>query len=266
MNKLTIPMLGALCLLSSGGAAQEMTTLGGKKIVGGESTTVKEHPWQAAIIAMRSDGDFLCGGSVIAENWILTAAHCFGADGNAATAKAKVNVTNYVDEGSWLSTSEIIVSEAYNSVTHEHDIALVRVDSTQPGSVVPLAVDETPLAMGEDLVVTGWGATSENGPDSPTLLKATIPYIDNQTCNAPESYNGKITSTMLCAGNPGGGEDSCQGDSGGPLVKGTKPEEAILVGIVSFGEGCARKLKYGVYTRVSKERDWIRSALAKSEQ
>ena len=87
-----------------------------------------------------------------------------------------------------------------------------------------------------------------------------IPVIDNSVCNAAESYQKSITNNMLCAGEREGGKDSCQGDSGGPLVLGTK-NEARLIGIVSWGEGCARKDKYGVYTRVSSVYDWIYSSV-----
>jgi trypsin len=88
------------------------------------------------------------------------------------------------------------------------------------------------------------------------LLRATVPYIDNATCNEPISYNGEILAGMMCAGHRDGGIDACQGDSGGPLVWRSQ-DGPILVGVVSFGDGCARRLKYGVYSRLSYYRDWI---------
>ena len=246
-----------LSLIGCPVAADEAKLLGGTKIVGGEPTTIAEHPWQAALIASRSDGSFLCGGSIVSERWILTAAHCFGADGSFAQANVKVNATKYETEGSWMSSKKVIVNEAYDPKTNEHDIALVEVESTSPGLVIPLAAPSTKLAVGENLIVTGWGATTEGGNGSSVLLKVAVPYVDRDTCNATDSYNGAIGPGMLCAGNPGGGADSCQGDSGGPIVKGANPQSAILVGVVSFGEGCARALKYGVYTSVAAERQWI---------
>jgi len=160
-------------------------------------------------------------------------------------------------EGSWVEAARFVVHPNYDPNTHEHDIAMLQVPTTIRAKVIPMAAASTPLAPGEPLLVAGWGVLNEAGQRTTTLMKATVPYVDNATCNLPQSYDGKIRDTMMCAGENGGGVDSCQGDSGGPLVKGTKAEEAILVGIVSFGDGCAEKLKYGVYTRVSTERNWI---------
>ena len=93
------------------------------------------------------------------------------------------------------------------------------------------------------------------------MRKTTVPYIDNAKCNDQDSYGGKIRSRMMCAGYQKGGKDSCQGDSGGPLVW-HSPNGAILVGVVSFGEGCAKENKPGVYTRVSVYREWISRTIA----
>jgi trypsin len=214
------------------------------------------------MIVDRDDGSFLCSGSIISQNWAVTAAHCFGKNPSTAKAKIKLNVTNYRTEGSWKSAEKIIVSEGYNDSTHEHDVALVRGSFLSAGRIIPLAAPETPLSIGEKLVVSGWGDT-EKGVPSDDLLMTYVPYVTNETCNRPESYNNKIQDGMLCAGEKGA--DSCQGDSGGPLAKGETPATAILVGVVSFGYGCGEKLKYGVYTRVSSERDWIRKTTAANE-
>ena len=98
--------------------------------------------------------------------------------------------------------------------------------------------------------VTAEGASSPSRP----LLKASVPYVDNTVCNDASAYNGRIKPGMICAGYREGGVDACQGDSGGPLVWRTS-DGPVLVGVVSFGEGCG--LKYGTYTRVSAYRDWI---------
>jgi secreted trypsin-like serine protease len=93
------------------------------------------------------------------------------------------------------------------------------------------------------------------------LRKAAVPVVDTRVCNEPASYNGAIREHMLCAGHKQGGTDSCQGDSGGPLVlRGS--DGPVLVGVVSWGVGCARKLKYGVYTRVADYRRWINGIIA----
>lgn len=99
------------------------------------------------------------------------------------------------------------------------------------------------------------------GRPSPILRKASVPVVDTAVCNGPDSYNGQIKEHMICAGHKEGGIDSCQGDSGGPLVL-NGADGAVLVGVVSWGKGCAQKLKYGVYTRVAENRNWINRVVA----
>ncbi|QND62370.1 serine protease [Mesorhizobium huakuii] len=224
----------------------------------GKPTTIEEHPWQVALLI---NGNF-CGGSVIAERWIVTAAHCLADEKDDVKVEVKVGATDYHDGVSFYAKS-FFVHEEYNPDTCEHDVALVRVDSTQPAAIIPLATSSTQIAIGEGLTVSGWGNTldvgesSDGGEPSDQLLKGTVPYVENETCNGPDSYAGGIFPGMMCAGSISGGTDACQGDSGGPLTKGNSPEDAILVGIVSTGDGCGKRLKYGVYTRVSSEREWI---------
>ncbi len=103
--------------------------------------------------------------------------------------------------------------------------------------------------------VTGWGTTSEGGKSSHALIIVSVPYVEQDVCN--NSYGGAIKGSMLCAGKKG--SDSCQGDSGGPLV--LKSANGP-VGVVSFGEGCGRENKYGVYTRVSSYQRWIQDNTA----
>jgi trypsin len=246
-------MVGASCP-----SAQEEIKSFGRRIVGGEPTTIEEHPWQ---IALQSIGLFHCGGSIVAYRWVLTAAHCFHPVPEAGKVKVKAGATNYLADGVWTDIEQIVVHEAYNPITQMNDIALLKLKSPPNGKIIPMADASLVLPVAEPLEVTGWGTTSEGGKPSSDLLKATVPYVDNATCNASESYNGGIGSGMMCAGHRDGGVDSCQGDSGGPLVW-KSPDGPVLVGVVSFGEGCARKLKYGVYTRVSAYRDWIVKTIA----
>jgi secreted trypsin-like serine protease len=149
-----------------------------------------------------------------------------------------------------------VVHESYDRATQQNDIALIKLKSPIAGRVIPLAAGSLMVPTGQPLEVTGWGATTEGSGASSTLLRATVPLADTAGCNARDAYNGRIKEGMLCAGYREGGIDSCQGDSGGPLVWRTA-DGPVLVGIVSWGDGCARKLKYGIYTRVSVFRDWI---------
>jgi trypsin len=255
-------LAGALSILSVANAsAQEEIKLGGRRIVGGEPTVIQEHPWQVAFTIRKPSGTFLCGGAIIRQKWVLTAAHCFSQDTRAGDVKLKAGVTNFVTEGTWAETGQLVIHQNYNAATQINDIALVRLNLAANGRIIPLVSPPGLLSPGEPLEVTGWGATSEGGSSSRNLLKATVPFVDNEACNAPSAYGGRVSAGMLCAGYREGGIDACQGDSGGPLVWKT-PDGPVLVGIVSFGDGCARKLKYGVYTRVSAYRDWILGMIA----
>lgn len=221
------------------------------RIIGGKPTSISEHPWQVAMRIHRDGQDYLCSGSIISQHWILTAAHCVVGT-TARDVQVKSNVTNFVDEGSWITVDEIRVHEKYDPGTYVNDIALLRLARKPDGQLVPLG-DEARLD-GKLLTVSGWG-TTDSGEVSKELRQVAVPYVDNETCKA--SYGkDNITPGMLCAGRKEGGVDSCQGDSGGPLEL-RDSGSATLVGVVSHGRGCALKLFYGVYTRVSAYRTWI---------
>ena len=256
-----IALIAGTVGISSAQAQGHVVKLGERRIVGGEKTDIKDHPWQVLIFIESPLGTFQCGGSLIAPKWVLTAAHCFGEAGPSPRSKVKSGVTN-INDGLWVDAEKIVVHQGYDRRTHENDIALVKLKSPAAnGKIIPLATKATPIDVGEFLEVTGWGTTSEGGSTPDVLLKAKVPYVTNETCNAPASYDGAILPGMMCAGDSKGGTDACQGDSGGPLVA-RKADGAWLVGVVSFGEGCARKLKYGVYTRVSAYLDWINAVVS----
>ncbi len=250
-----------LCLLAVAfvTTARADDDIGGRRrIFGGVPTTIDKHPWQVAIFIDSPDNrrKFLCGGSLIYQRWILTAAHCLADTTPAGIIHVKAGVTDYNASGGWLDAKQIVKNPSYNSITHENDIALIELKTPPSDSisqVIPLAGSATALG-GKELEVTGWGKM-ETGTQPNKLMVAYVPYVDNAECNKPESYDGRIKPTMMCAGKKG--IDSCQGDSGGPLVLGKNRDEAILVGVVSFGEGCGEPNKFGVYTRVSAFRDWI---------
>jgi len=233
-------------------------------IVGGEDAAVGELPWQVLVLP----GPYMCGGSLITAEWVVTAAHCVVDDFDNPMPPSAIQVrageyNRSQNDGTeqQRGVSTVIVHPSYNSPPNDNDIALLRLASpvTFGPSVAPIPLVSSPehdplVVPGVMSLVSGWGATSEGGSTATILQKVRVPIVSNATCNA--AYGGGITASMLCAGFAEGGKDSCQGDSGGPLVV---PEGNgwRLAGVVSFGTGCARPNLYGVYARVSSFTSWI---------
>ena len=123
----------------------------------------------------------------------------------------------------------------------------------------PIDINPEPPAVGIDATVVGWGVTDVTSSTVVTNLREVVlPIVSNETCNAPESYDGRITENMLCAGLAEGGADACFGDSGGPLMV-YSDGAWKLTGVVSFGQECALPDKYGVYMRITAFENWILS-------
>jgi transmembrane serine protease 11D len=232
-----------------------------RRIIGGIAVDIKDFEWQVALVRgyapdpVRSQ---FCGGTLIAQDVVLTAAHCVD---NSIVRKdaSRIDVIDgtafYAVGGERLHVKAIFIHPQWNASTNDYDFALLKLASLSTLGKAATLQSEVPR-VGIKATVSGWGALSEGGNGSPDLLAATVPLISTEECNKKESYNSEITSQMLCAGERDGGIDSCQGDSGGPLVVEHTP---FLIGVVSFGEGCARSLKYGVYARVSAAIPWIHS-------
>lgn len=233
-----------------------------RPIVGGVPAASGAWPWQAAIESRWAPGsqyEFLCGGSVIAERWVLTAAHCLEVGTSAQDLRVRVG-TNYLEAGGQVSSVERIAAHAdFVPATFDNDIALLEL--TDPVGVVPvsvvsaLQVDQL-AAAGTIGTVTGWGALSEGGTPSPYLQQVDVPFWFMSGCRAAYGV-ASITANMFCAGLEEGGRDSCQGDSGGPLVYQTADGGYLQAGIVSWGGGCAQPMNPGVYTNVAEYAQWI---------
>ena len=228
-------------------------------IVGGQEATPGAYPWQVSLRGCRSCRHF-CGGSIISDEWIVTAAHCVSANEDYWIAVGEHEL--YSDGTKLIKTSETIPHERYNRPTQiNNDIALLRLSEklTFTDQIQPICVHNSDtMALnddGDNVMVTGWGTLSEGGSISDTLQEITVPLVSNAECNDP--YGGDITQQMMCAGLPEGGKDACQGDSGGPLVFKHTTGQWTLAGVVSWGYGCAREGIPGVYARVGEFTDWI---------
>ncbi|KAF4026120.1 hypothetical protein G4228_018325 [Cervus hanglu yarkandensis] len=232
------------------------------RIVGGTDASWGEWPWQVSLQVKLRAQSHLCGGSIIGRQWVLTAAHCF--DGLLLSNIWRIyggilNLSEITTETSFSQVKEIIVHPNYKVSEGSHDIAIIKLEAPlnftdlQKAICLPSKDDTKPVYT--DCWITGWGFTEEKGKIQNTLQKANIPLISNEECQ--KSYRDyKITKQMICAGYKEGGKDACKGDSGGPLV--CQHEETWhLVGITSWGEGCARREQPGVYTKVAEYMDWI---------
>jgi len=232
-------------------------------VVGGQPASPGEYPWQALIFV---DG-FMCGGSLIDAEWVLTAAHCVYNYWGSVYQPSDFQVTlgdyyrNLNDGREQIKTvSQVIAHGNYNSTTNDYDVALLRLSSPAVLNtyVSTISLNSTGnIATGTMATVTGWGTTSSGGSSSNVLMEVDVPVVSNTTCNASASYNGQITESMLCAGYAVGGKDSCQGDSGGPLIISNGSGGWQQAGVVSWGDGCAEPDKYGVYARVSQIKSWV---------
>ncbi|MEJ2856299.1 MULTISPECIES: S1 family peptidase [unclassified Saccharothrix] len=219
-------------------------------VVGGREAT--DQPWVVALYD--ANGNFYCGGALIAPDKVLTAAHCtvertaFGTHERRATDIWVVAGRRDLDgdEGRETRVSVVWRHPDFRSAAQGDDIATLTLAEALPYRPVPLGE----AGPGDVATVFGWGRTAELAPPSPTLREADLPVLDDQACG--RALEGFRPDTMLCAGYPDGGKDACEGDSGGPLTV-----RGALVGIVSYGKGCARAGLPGAYTRVSRYLDRI---------
>jgi hypothetical protein len=228
-----------------------------KPIVGGYESTLGSRPYQ---ISLQDDYyGHMCGGALIADSWVLTAAHCVEG-GRYFSVRVGLHHLDS-DEGETISVSRVISHENYNPLSMTNDIALLELSEPASSEYTPLklptsnVIDNAALP-GDMVLVSGWGVTRFWGDISNSLQEVYLPLVSNETCNQPASYNGSVYDTMLCAGYASGGKDSCQGDSGGPMMV-EYAGDFYSIGVVSWGEGCAMADKYGVYTRTYSYLDWI---------
>ncbi|KAJ8278171.1 hypothetical protein GJAV_G00084700 [Gymnothorax javanicus] len=235
------------------------------KIVGGSDAQMGAWPWQVSLQIERFG--HVCGASLVSSRWLLSAAHCFQdseaikySDVRSWKAYLGMRVMNTVNNAvATRMIRRVVLHPQYDQFTSDYDIALLELSAPIFLSdwVQPVCVPSPThtFSSSSKCFVTGWGVLMEDGELATLLQEATVKLISHSTCN--KLYDDAVTPRMLCAGNLQGGVDACQGDSGGPLVCQDKGRRWFLAGIVSWGEGCARQNRPGVYTQVTKFSEWV---------
>ncbi|XP_032284232.1 coagulation factor IX isoform X2 [Phoca vitulina] len=230
------------------------------RIVGGKDAKPGQFPWQ---VLLNGKVDAFCGGSIINEKWVVTAAHCIEPDDKITVVAGEHNTEVREPTEQKRNVIRTILHHSYNATVNKynHDIALLELDEplTLNSYVTPICVADREytnifLKFGSGYV-SGWGRVFNRGRSASTLQYLKVPLVDRATCLRSTKFT--IYNNMFCAGFHEGGKDSCQGDSGGPHV--TEVEGiSFLTGIISWGEECAMKGKYGIYTKVSRYVNWIK--------
>ncbi|XP_056629782.1 serine protease snake-like [Diorhabda sublineata] len=238
-------------------------------IINGEISKQKEFPHMAALgYGAKNDNQWLCGGSLISENYVVTAAHCL--------STKSLGPVQYVRLGTTTLQTETLQSEDYNVIQRipypsyvegrqYDDIALLRLDRSVEFSdyIAPICLHSSTVPDGVKLTATGWGRTTPTGNTTEELRKVELDIISFYVCQKAYSVASKeelpygiVENSQICAGSSDGSKDTCQGDSGGPLSL-VREGRLYLVGITSFGIGCAKPGIPGVYTRVSHYVPWL---------
>ncbi len=219
-----------------------------QQIVGGNRASIADHPY--VVYLTTADGFQFCGGTLVDDNKVITAAHCTVGKKPADVVVVAGREDKESGAGVASPVKTIWVHPEFTDVRSGGDVSVLTLTQRLPYQPLGLPrKDDTDLyASGAPGIILGWGRVASNGQPSRYLLQAGVPVMTDPDCT--KAYPAYKKESMVCAGVPQGGVDSCQGDSGGPLIVNGK-----LAGITSWGEGCAAAGKPGVYTRLTAYRD-----------
>uniref|UniRef100_A0A8C7LT21 trypsin n=1 Tax=Oncorhynchus mykiss TaxID=8022 RepID=A0A8C7LT21_ONCMY len=248
---LSSTMIGLIVLTLLGVAAAAPMD---DRIVGGYECEAHSQPWQASL----NIGYHFCGGALINDQWIISAAHCWMNPWSQLAILGDHHIWEHEGTEQYMSVDAIYWHQSYDYQTLDHDIMLLKLAHpvTLNKFVKPIALPTACPKAGDMCVVSGWGNIYTDSVFNPFNLQCVdIPILSKKACD--ESYPGQITDTMVCAGYLEGGKDACQGDSGGPVVC-----NGELQGVVSWGYGCAEPGNPGVYAKVCIFNDWLTSTMA----
>ncbi|XP_055607556.1 trypsin-1-like [Uranotaenia lowii] len=239
----------ALLILANAGVIISDTLLDSRTIVGGFPIEIHEAPYQVSLQINESHG---CGGSIISSSWILTAAHCI--EDGIESLSVRLGSTKHAAGGEVKKIAKTVCHPYYVLANHfSYDFCLLKLESRikLSNTIQTIKLADKEPRTGSFALVSGWGDTRSSTESNDVLRAAYVPIISREDCN--KAYNGVIDNSMICAGLWEGGRDSCKADSGGPLVF-----DGLLVGVVSWGEGCGEARYPGVYGSVAAVLDWIK--------
>jgi secreted trypsin-like serine protease len=234
------------------------------KIVGGRASDTGSWPWMVALSynTLPQNNDAFCGATLIAKDWVLTAAHCVVDQTIDSISVVTPNQTNNES----LLIKQIVVHPSYNAETFEHDLALIELAKVSQIFPIKILSSHTIQDRGEkEAIALGWGTVSAKKAIYPVnLQQVNLTILDSGKCS---NFMGGITENMICAGDKTYQKDTCQGDSGGPLIVfDTESNAWRQAGITSWGYGCAQTNSYGVYTRLKNYADFISTTICSNKK